>query len=180
MDIKDFKIGEEFFGSAGFKWRCTDIGTRTITAIQLTPDTHDPSWYVGPPYAVAEVVFDEYDLPSCYLNFEDEIEDRMDSFENSGHPGYPAEDVFKMMREKTQHLKDENYPRNKRNILKYDRVIPKGEIIHPYSVKKSKVTGWNVCVYLPFLNAFKVIPENKFITLPIASKEDIKKRSLKK
>ena len=48
----------------GKRRRCTDIGRRTILAIALEhPD--DPSWYNGPPYAVAECVFDEYDIAGC-------------------------------------------------------------------------------------------------------------------
>ena len=44
MKITDFKIGSKFFGPANFEWLCTDIGTRTITAIFLDPDK--PSYYV--------------------------------------------------------------------------------------------------------------------------------------
>ena len=54
----------EFYTAAG-KWRCTDVGTRVIVAIQL--DQNDPSWHAGPPFAVAEWVFDEYDLDGCSL-----------------------------------------------------------------------------------------------------------------
>ena len=50
---------------SGGKWRCTDVGTRVIAAIQL--DQQDESWYNGPPYAVAESVFDEYDQAGCSL-----------------------------------------------------------------------------------------------------------------
>jgi hypothetical protein len=39
------------------RWHCTDVGRRTITAIELKPDL-DPAWYCGPPYSVPEVVFD--------------------------------------------------------------------------------------------------------------------------
>src|SRR5947207_15218836 len=53
----DFKIGSEFLTETG-RWRCTDVGTRTIAAIKLDHD-HDPAWYNGPPYALAEHVFDE-------------------------------------------------------------------------------------------------------------------------
>ncbi|MBF0181815.1 MAG: hypothetical protein HQM03_17500 [Magnetococcales bacterium] len=52
-------IGTEFY-SGDRKWRCTDKGTRTIIAINI--DNDDQSLYNGPPYAVAEIVFDEYDL----------------------------------------------------------------------------------------------------------------------
>jgi len=67
------------------KWRCTDIGTRVIVAMSLEPRetvvssrdergtwqerrflSNDPRDLIGPPYSVAEEVFDEYDLAGCY------------------------------------------------------------------------------------------------------------------
>jgi|HubBroStandDraft_2_1064218.scaffolds.fasta_scaffold70350_3 hypothetical protein len=63
MKRKDFQIGCEFLTAAG-RWRCTDVGKRTIAAIRLNHDD-DPSWYNGPPYAVMETVFDEYDFEGC-------------------------------------------------------------------------------------------------------------------
>ena len=63
MEREQFKIGETFW-CCGKAWRCTDIGTRVVVAICLDHDD-DPTWYDGPPYAVAEVVFDEYDLEGC-------------------------------------------------------------------------------------------------------------------
>lgn len=71
MKHSDFSIGLEFVAS-GFIWRCTDTGTRTITAIRIE-DGRNQSWYNGPPYVVSEVVFDEYDLPNCYRS-EDEAD----------------------------------------------------------------------------------------------------------
>ena len=76
-------IGNTFW-SGGRRWRCTDIGMRTITAIRIdsinVDGTGPPSrrslthaeadaegWFNGPPYAVAEVVFDEDDLEGCSL-----------------------------------------------------------------------------------------------------------------
>ena len=59
----DFVVGGTFW-CGGQPWRCTDIGTRVITAIKLNQDD-DPSWYNGPPYAVAELVFDEDDQLGC-------------------------------------------------------------------------------------------------------------------
>jgi hypothetical protein len=81
MSHEDFQIGGIFW-CGGRQWRCTDIGTRVITAIRLdhvhvestTPEqrrTLDRSeaeaegWYNGPPYAVAETVFDEDDIVGC-------------------------------------------------------------------------------------------------------------------
>lgn len=63
MQHSDFRIGETF-GCAGQRWRCTDVGTRVITAIKLDHED-DPSWHNGPPYALAEVVFDEHDIEGC-------------------------------------------------------------------------------------------------------------------
>jgi hypothetical protein len=63
MKHSDFRIGIEFLTGVG-RWRCTDVGTRTIAAIRLDLD-HDPAWYNGPPYAVAESVFDEYGIEDC-------------------------------------------------------------------------------------------------------------------
>ena len=83
MRHEEFTIGEAFWTTTG-PYRCTDVGTRTIVAVQMGPrpivhheslgDEHlattvvvdDPSWLNGPPYAVAETVFDEDDLDGCY------------------------------------------------------------------------------------------------------------------
>ena len=62
MKHEEFKIGMEF-ESGGRFWRCTDIGTRTVAAIAL--EGHDVLWFIGPPYPVEEIVFDERDLPDC-------------------------------------------------------------------------------------------------------------------
>ena len=64
MTKDKFLINLEFYTATG-KWRCTDIGTRVIVAIKLDQD--DPRNYSGPPYSVAEYVFDEYDMGGCSL-----------------------------------------------------------------------------------------------------------------
>ncbi len=64
-------VGTEFFTETG-KWRCTDKGTRVVVAIKLEHD--DESWYNGPPYAVAETVFDEYDREAVALTREAYLE----------------------------------------------------------------------------------------------------------
>ena len=85
MKRSDFAIGQEF-SCGGKRWRCTDIGSRVIVAICLEPHdvisvvpgerpgglprevrfmTDDPRWLAGPPYPVAESVFDEYDMKGC-------------------------------------------------------------------------------------------------------------------
>ncbi len=86
MKRNDFRIGQEFW-CGGKRWRCTDIGTRVVIAICLEPHevvrweagerledvrtsrrmTDDASWHNGPPYALEECVFDEYDMAVCSL-----------------------------------------------------------------------------------------------------------------
>jgi hypothetical protein len=63
MKHSDFRIGCEFLTGNG-RWRCTDVGKRMIVAIRLNHDD-DPAWYNGPPYAVLESVFDEFDIEGC-------------------------------------------------------------------------------------------------------------------
>jgi hypothetical protein len=79
MDKSDFTIGREFTTETG-RWRCTDIGTRVICAIKVDLPFEvvelddgnlrkvmvtNPSWFNGPPYAVAEHVFDEDAMQDC-------------------------------------------------------------------------------------------------------------------
>ena len=85
MQHSDFRIGLEFVTTTG-RWRCTDVGTRTIAAIRIDPvevvryedgietrrtltmvEAEAEGWFNGPPYAVAEQVFDEYDFGDCEL-----------------------------------------------------------------------------------------------------------------
>jgi hypothetical protein len=81
----EFSIGTEFWLGAK-RWRCTDVGTRTVIAIclepreivrtELDPDnparrveikcvSSDPRDLNGPPYGIVESVLDEYDLDAC-------------------------------------------------------------------------------------------------------------------
>jgi hypothetical protein len=81
MKHGEFRIGGRFW-CGGQSWRCTDIGTRTIVAICLDhvdvagssagllrtlnrAEAEADGWFKGPPYAVAECVFDEEDMVHC-------------------------------------------------------------------------------------------------------------------
>ena len=80
MRHAEFKIGGTFQCGGGL-WRCTDIGTRTIVAIRVDRveiggstalrrtlsgvKAEAEGWFRGPPYAVAESVFDENDIEGC-------------------------------------------------------------------------------------------------------------------
>ena len=62
MKIEDFRIGDSFYTATG-RWVCTDVGSRVIVAVKYE-EFVDPQKgnSAGPPYSVAETVFDEYDL----------------------------------------------------------------------------------------------------------------------
>jgi len=124
MKHVDFHIGLEFLANAGFRWRCTDIGTRTILAIQL--DHIDPNWYQGPPYIAQEVVFDEAEMAYCHLTEIEAITAAVDEYKTSGHPGYPSEVVGRMLEVRHAH----RYPHE--GVLRFDRRRADGEILHPY------------------------------------------------
>lgn len=97
MDMSDFEIGKTFWMS-GKQYRCTDIGTRTIVAInidlpldivtsvrgkmsheQITSAAEAEDWFHGPPYAVPEIVICRHDFPACH-----EQKDEPDGPESSG------------------------------------------------------------------------------------------------
>ena len=83
MILSDFRIGSEFWISDR-RWRCTDIGTRVVVAVRVDEltvarsdgtktvlteaDAEAQGWFRGPPYAVAETVFDEDDLEACSVD----------------------------------------------------------------------------------------------------------------
>lgn len=171
MKLSDFHIGLKFFAGAGFRWRCTDIGSRTVLAIRLTGRT--PEWLAGPPYIVDEVVFDECGMERCYLTQEDAILAAKYEHESSGHPGYSSEAVGIMIEaEFGEETGDYPNPR----VLRFDRRRADGEIIHPYAARRDG-QDWSILVHLPFLSVFEEIPEADFIAMPIASKEDIRARA---
>ncbi|NTF17120.1 hypothetical protein G6L37_01580 [Agrobacterium rubi] len=61
------ELGGTFYCS-GNEYRVTDKGTRVIVAVMVDEKAlADPSWLDGPPYALAEQVFDEYDFPAMTL-----------------------------------------------------------------------------------------------------------------
>lgn len=66
--LSAFKIGTYFrIGSEETRWRVTDVGTRTLVAIKLDEWVVKNRSDVGPPYAVTETAFDEYDLPALQI-----------------------------------------------------------------------------------------------------------------
>lgn len=171
MKHEDFYIGLEFVGSGGLRWRCTDVGTRTIVAIPL--DREDPLWYQGPPYMAKEIVFDEHELKHCHLTEVDAIAAAIDELKDAGHPGYPSEVVDHMVKARCRdapHL----YP--SAGVLRVDRRRPDGEILHPYAGRREGDT-WVIELYLPFRGTYEEMAERDFIALPMVKADDIRARA---
>lgn len=169
MKRSDFYIGLEFLGSAGLRWRCTDVGTRTILAICL--DEHDtPYWHMGPPHITEEVVFDEKEIRRCFLSTEEAIAEAVLERESGTYPGYPAEFVKRMM----EAQRSQRYPHE--GVLRFDRRRSDGEILHPYAGRK-EAEAWVVEVYLPFRDAYESWAEEDFVALPRATEQDIRRRA---
>lgn len=164
----DFYIGLEFFGTAGFRWRCTDVGTRTVLAIQLDHD--NPDWYQGPPYIAKETVFDESEIVRCHMTLDEGIAAALRDYESSGHPGYPAKVVSRMMKARFA----DHYPH--KGVLRFDRRRADGEILHPYA-GHGQDNAWIVELYPPFQVSFDTMAEDDFIALPRATAKDIQQRA---
>lgn len=172
MKLADFKIGETFFASAGFEWLCTDKGTRTITAIMLEPEK-EQIWFVGPPYSVDEVVFDEHKMKSCYQSTKDMLVDRIGKLEVSSHPNFDSKDVSKMSKE----LKN-RHEYHRKNLMKRDRVGNNGEIFHPYSAVR-KDDGWHIKLFELFSREYSEMHEDDFVQLKLSDEQAMKKRKEK-
>ena len=92
MQLSEFTIGQDFY-MGGRAFRCTDIGSRVVVGIPLEheigkaklgdfPDggmlrklnaveAEREGWLKGPPYSVAEHVFDEQEILDCALTPEE-------------------------------------------------------------------------------------------------------------
>lgn len=172
MKHADFAIGTEFETCTGQRWRCTDVGRRSILAIELRPQL-DPAWFRGPPYPVPEVVFDERDIASAFRDQDEATRDAMVEVERGVHPGYPHEAVSTMM--KTRHLDDaRRYPHPR--LLRIDRIDATGEILHPYAAEPM-CDGWRILVYAPFTETFSALPDLDFVCLRPAAPQDFEERS---
>lgn len=140
-------------------------------AVQLDHD--DPNWYQGPPYIAKEVVLDEQEIEHCHLAEADALKAAVQEHDSSGHPGYPAEAVRRMLEARHTY----RYPHD--GVFRFDRRRPDGEILHPYAWRK-KGKAWMVELYLPFLNTYDTMPELDFIALPRATTSDVHARSAEK
>lgn len=54
MKMTDFQIGMHFLNNTGKLWRCTDVGTRTVLAIDRPPASEWPCNFIT---MISELVF---------------------------------------------------------------------------------------------------------------------------
>lgn len=172
MKYADFKIGTEFFTCTGQCWRCTDVGTRTILAIELNPEL-ESSWFNGPPYAVIEVPFDEYDIKGAYRDEKEAIQEAIDRANHSAHPNFPHEIVMTMLQARCTEAAD-TYPQ--KQLFRIDRVSADGEILHPYAAERDG-DSWRILVYRLFAGTFQTVAEADFIQLRPAGEADFRRQS---
>lgn len=171
MKHSEFRIGLEFIARAGHRWRCTDVGERTIVAVRLTGRSE--ALLGGPPYMAEEVVFDEHEIQRCHLTEGDAIQAAVDEHRSSGHPGYSGDAVWAMVEASCS---DETRAYPNQGALRFDRVRGDGEILHPFAARKAD-RGWFIRLYLPFSGTYEEMPEAEFVALPLASKSDIRARA---
>lgn len=174
MKLADFRLGTEFSSCTGQRWRCTDVGSRTIVAIELKPEL-DECWFAGPPYVVEEVVFDESEIARVYRDTEEDIRETVGAATNSAHPGFPHEAVTAMS-DAWFEGEAQAYPRKR--LWEVERVDEAGEILHPYSSERDG-DGWRILLYQPFTQRFTSLPEHQFIRLRPATAEDLRQRRLR-
>ncbi|EEF25050.1 conserved hypothetical protein [Ricinus communis] len=171
MKLDDFHVGLEFLGPSGALFRCTDVGTRVVAAIEL--DHEESAWYQGPPYIVPELVFDEWDIAHCHRDLTDLVNDRLARATTSAHPNFSGDDFFRMVEEANAN----GVPYPNQRVLRFDRVRGDGEILHPYSGTQSADGKWLVRIFLLFPRTYTEMPELEFIALPVATEHDMKIRS---
>ncbi|CZV09937.1 hypothetical protein K1J23_04010 [Enterobacter hormaechei] len=170
MKIADFQIGMRFLTCTAQLWQCTDVGIRTILAIEIDP-SRDEHWYNGPPYAVPEEVFDETSIRTCYRSEKEAIlESLTDDFEQNIHPEYPSEVIKTFIRYLSE---QQTYPNER--LFRIDRVGEDGEIHHPYAAREID-DEWQILVYLPFTQAFTDFSEAAFIRMRVATEQDFWQR----
>ena len=160
MKLSDFAIGIEFEISTGQRWRCTDVGQRSIVAIELREELED-AWFLGPPYPVPEVVFNEHDMAAAFRTLEEHILCSRDDSDDRSRPRYPHEAVRSML-EARLHEDARRYLRLE--LLRIDRISSAGEMLHPYAAE-STADGWRILVYAPFAGEFSAMPESEFVRL---------------
>jgi hypothetical protein len=171
MKLEQFTIGMEFQTNTGQRWRCTDIGTRTILAIYLDPN-QSADWLKGPPYVVPEIVFNEKAIWLAYRSVETMLDDGERFFTERAHPGFPG-NVMEALMKGRSFAREIGYPHM--DMFRIDRVFMDEKILHPYSAWRLN-DEWIIKVYDLFAKTFGELVESEFIKLPYATDADLQKQ----
>lgn len=158
MRFEDFNIGAPFFTATG-TWVCTDVGSRTIVAIKV--DEHDISWLSGPPYMVAETVFDENDQEGCWLDDAQEMNERLREIQSPPELLVPSAVVLEGMRLRAS-PESRSYPYQR--LLRLPRG-QEGRVLHPQAAVRNG-EGWDIVVRTPEHELIH-IADGDFRALPI-------------
>lgn len=168
MKHYDFTLGMEFMSSGGLRYRCTDIGTRTILAISLEVD--DDRLLQGPPYMQDEIVFDEVDMERCFTSLKQAIQMTTGK---SKHPGFSSSAMKSMIKGKG----DDYFRYPRKNLLRQDRLFNE-DVVHPYAVRQD-AGEWKIACYLIYGDRPIELSEGDFLRLEIATGENFPDRPAK-
>ena len=157
MRLQDFDIGAPFFTATGI-WVCTDKGARTICAIKV--DEHDISWLSGPPYMVAETVFDENDQEACWLDDAQEMQERWVGLNDKPEHLIPHAVALEGMRLR---LSPESRAYPYQRLLRLPR-LRDAQVLHPQAAVRNG-SEWEIVVRTPKHELVR-IPEGEFRSLP--------------
>ncbi len=166
MKHSDFYVGLIFNTAVG-SWRCTDIGTRTISGIYLDEEL-DEIWFVGPPYVVQEVLFDELDFRRCFADIKEALNERVQDVDYF----ISMENMKKIMASLSE-SKEVKYPREA--LFRLDRQTKTGALIQAKGARL--ISGsfnkdimiderkWELICFMPYKETFITMTENDFIKL---------------
>lgn len=149
MKRADFHVGLIFNTAIG-RWKCTDVGTRTISAIHLDDPEHgqDPRWTEGPPYGLEEKVFDEHAIECAFLTLRGMVDDRL-ATGGALHftPGPLAFQHVRRRRECRQKEKAGGPRAYPMNTLKGIRVDLNGDHLSAYGANQDTFGNWYIEVF---------------------------------
>lgn len=157
MEPADFTIGQHFFFK-GQKYRCTDIGTRTVVATCVDMKNPEDSLYQMK--AGEEILLDESKLAMCDKSQEGSMAlcRELDLY-------YSFSNLAKMVITKEKaHYHHAEYPNH--GQFGRARVNPEGELIYPYSARLTN-NEWSILCYMPGKKVFIEIDEKNLLHLAI-------------
>jgi hypothetical protein len=173
MKHADFYPGLLFQTAIG-RWKCTDVGQRTVTAIHLEavhddparhPDPDHPRWSEGPPYGLAEQVLDESDIANAFRTWDEAIETGVDRERT-----LPSAVVDHCMRRRFANVFDpqaapaEVYPQN---ALKGFRQR-QDETLRAHAAHRGPDGEWQIEYFSFQRQALDEMPESAWRALPLS------------